>query len=88
MRVTKETTISEILQADPAAAETLARHGFHCLGCPMSMSESLERGAEAHGLGPEQVEELLKELNKHSGTGGKAAGGGKGKPAKAAEARH
>ena len=40
--------------------------GMHCIGCPMAMEESLEQGAEAHGL---DVDELVEKINKKLGEG-------------------
>ena len=60
MKITKDMTISEILAKKPEAGEILAKHGFHCVGCPMSQMETLEIGAKAHGV---DVKKLLKELN-------------------------
>ncbi|MAH43150.1 disulfide oxidoreductase [archaeon] len=60
-KITKDTTISEVLMKNPKAGEILAAHGFHCVGCPMSQMETLEIGAKAHGV---KVEDLIKELNK------------------------
>ena len=59
-KITKTTTFSELLKEHPEAAEILLAKGMHCIGCPMAMMETLEQGAEAHGLNPEK---LVKELN-------------------------
>ena len=59
-KITKKTKFSEIVK-DKEAAEMLMEKGMHCFGCPMAMQETLEQGAEAHGL---DIEKILKELNK------------------------
>lgn len=63
-KITKETMMSEILEKKPEAAEILFESGMHCVGCPMSMSETLEQGCLAHGMNKKEVDELVKKLNK------------------------
>ncbi|MBT3397798.1 DUF1858 domain-containing protein [archaeon] len=60
-KIHKEMTFAELIHANPAAAEKLAERGMFCGGCPMAQLETIERGAEAHGV---DVDELLAELNK------------------------
>jgi len=59
-KITKKTKFSEIVK-DEGAARTLMEKGMHCCGCPMAMSETLEQGAEAHGL---DADALVREINK------------------------
>ena len=58
--IKKTMTFAEILEKNPEVAETLMNKGMHCIGCPMSVQETLEQGALAHGL---NVDELVKEIN-------------------------
>lgn len=46
----KDTTIGEVLKADPKLADILQGFGLHCFGCPMSQMETLGEAAEVHGL--------------------------------------
>lgn len=56
--------IGEVIEAYPELAEVLAEDfGFHCLGCFAAGMETLEQGAEVHGMGEEEVEEMIKTLN-------------------------
>jgi len=64
MKITKKTSMFEILQEKPKAAEILFEAGMHCIGCPMAMQESLEDGCLAHGMSKKEIEELVKRLNK------------------------
>ena len=57
--VNKKMSFSELLEKNPNIAGVLMEKGMHCVGCPMSMRESLEEGALAHGLNPD---ELVKEI--------------------------
>lgn len=58
--ITKNNTIGEIIQMNPAAAEILMRFGMGCIGCPSAQVETLEQASEVHGL---NLEELLAALN-------------------------
>ena len=60
MKITKDLTISQVLETNPDAAKVLMDNGMHCLGCFIASGETVEQAAEAHGL---KIDELLKELN-------------------------
>jgi len=64
MKITKKMSMFEILQEKPEAAEVLFDAGMHCVGCPMSQQESLEDGCRAHGFSDEEIEKLVRRLNK------------------------
>ena len=64
-KVTKNMTFNEILQKNPESVMVLLEKGMHCIGCGMAGFETLEQGALAHGLDPD---ELVKELNGNEGT--------------------
>ena len=64
-KLNKGMTFAEILKNDPKAAEALINEGMHCVGCPMSMYETLEQGAKAHGI---DSNKLIKKLNKKKWT--------------------
>ena len=62
-KITKETTIGEIVEKSPQAVETLMSFGVHCIGCHVSPFESLEMGFKGHGLDDATIEEAVKKLN-------------------------
>lgn len=62
--VTKEMTMGEIIEKYPYAADVMASYGLHCTGCHVNLFESLENGARGHGMPEEQINELLKAVNK------------------------
>ena len=64
--ITRKTTILEATK-NKKAVEVLTKHGFHCVGCPFSLMESIEQGAKAHGMNDKQVDEMLKEINNKKG---------------------
>ncbi|MCK4777540.1 MAG: DUF1858 domain-containing protein [Actinomycetia bacterium] len=59
MEITKDITISKLLEVKPKAAEVLMQHGMHCLGCLIAAGESIEQAASAHGV---DIDKLLKEI--------------------------
>ena len=60
-RIRKTMSFAEIFEIDRELAIPLMESGMHCVGCPMSMHETLEEGAIAHGL---DADKLVKKLNK------------------------
>ncbi len=62
-KITKDTTIGEIVEKYPETIETLMSFGVHCIGCHVSPFESLEMGFKSHGLGDATIEEAVKKLN-------------------------
>lgn len=54
----------EILEINPGATEILAESGLACLGCAMAHAETLEQGLLAHGFEPNEINEVMKKLNK------------------------
>ncbi len=58
--ITKDMSFTEIIEKHPESVKILVGKGMHCIGCPMAQMESLEDGANAHGINPDK---LVKELN-------------------------
>ena len=58
-RITKNTTIGELLQVEPDIANVLTNIGMHCIGCPSSQMETIEEAAEVHGL---DADDLLEDI--------------------------
>jgi len=63
MKITKKTTLNKILMKNEKAAKTLFESGLTCVGCPMAMQETIERGCKAHGMSNKKIGELIKKLN-------------------------
>ncbi|ADK16590.1 MULTISPECIES: DUF1858 domain-containing protein [Clostridium] len=59
-KISKDTTIGEIVKMKPAYAETLMNFGMGCIGCPASLAETVEEAAAVHGI---DVNSLVKALN-------------------------
>ena len=60
MKVTKDSVIGEILDADAETARFFFEIGMHCLGCPMSRGESIADAYAVHGT---DADELVKKIN-------------------------
>lgn len=58
--IDKYTTIGEILEIKPNAADILNEFGMGCLGCPSATMETLEQACYVHGL---DLEEVMNKLN-------------------------
>ncbi|HET7813474.1 MAG TPA: DUF1858 domain-containing protein, partial [Candidatus Baltobacteraceae bacterium] len=48
--ITPQTNIRELVAALPIAADVLERFGLQCAGCGVNKYETIEQGANAHGL--------------------------------------
>jgi len=62
-KITKDTTIGDIVEKYPQVVDTLTSFGVHCVGCHVSPFESLEMGFKGHGLDDAKIEEAVKKLN-------------------------
>ena len=60
-KITKQMKIEEVIRKHPQTIEVFAKYDFHCLGCAAASFETIEQGARAHGITPE---ELIEDLNK------------------------
>ncbi len=58
-RLTKDTTLGELLANCPEAAQILAEMGMHCPTCPSARHETLEQACEVHDY---DVDDLLEDL--------------------------
>ncbi|MBK5277024.1 MAG: DUF1858 domain-containing protein [Desulfuromonadales bacterium] len=58
--ITKDMTFFEVMRTYPEAVKVLQKHHLGCVGCMGAQNESLEQGANAHGL---DIDVLLKDLN-------------------------
>lgn len=59
-KINKDMTFFELMRMYPASVEVLRKYNLGCVGCMGAQNESLEQGANAHGI---DVNELLKDLN-------------------------
>ena len=59
-KVTKKTTVGEIVNKYANGKNILLGFGLHCFGCPMSQMETVEEAAMVHGV---DVNFMIKKLN-------------------------
>lgn len=50
MVLSKNSTILEVLQGNPQAADIFGRFGMGCIGCAIGRGETVEQAAAAHGI--------------------------------------
>jgi len=63
-KITKDMTFGELIKKYPAAGPILGNYGLHCIGCHLSVHETIEQGMRAHGMNDGEIEKLVLELNK------------------------
>lgn len=59
-KINKNMTFFEVMRMYPASVEVLRTYNLGCVGCMGAQNESLEQGANAHGI---DVDQLVKDLN-------------------------
>ena len=63
IEITKDILIGELVENYPELAKVLVEdYGFHCIGCMAAGMETLEEGAQVHGLGEKEIKEMVKNL--------------------------
>lgn len=64
-KITKSTTIGEVLELCPNAETILQGFGMHCVHCPMSQMESLEDAGAVHDADIDlMVKKLTEDMQK------------------------
>lgn len=62
--ISKDTLVSDIMETYPEVAEFLMdEYGLHCIGCFMAEFDTLEEGAEIHGIIGADFQEMLNSVN-------------------------
>ena len=62
--VKKTDLIGDIVFKYPEVIPVLGQAGLHCIGCHVSVSESLEDGCLVHGLNKKEIDQLVIDANK------------------------
>lgn len=60
-KISKDTRISDIIKICPSAPDVFLKHGMGCFACMASSAETLEEGAQMHGI---DVQVMIDDLNK------------------------
>ena len=61
--ITRQTNILDLVHEYPEAVPVLIEAGLHCIGCQLSMFDTVEQGCALHGMDGETVDRLVKEMN-------------------------
>jgi len=66
IKIDKDMLIVEIQERYPLAVDFLvSEYDFHCIGCIMAGFETLEQGAEAHGIVGKDFELMVSRLEEY-----------------------
>jgi hybrid cluster-associated redox disulfide protein len=63
MKITRKTDLHELLMYKPELSGLLLQSGMGCVGCPMSLGETLEDGCKVHGMNDKEIDKLIELLN-------------------------
>ena len=61
--ITKFDRLNVIVEECPRAGELLAEYGLHCVNCFANEYDTIEMGAQVHGMSEEEVDEMVEEIN-------------------------
>ena len=61
-KVTKDSIIGQVLDANRDVAPFFFEMGMHCLGCPSARGETLEQACAVHGV---DADALVEKINAH-----------------------
>lgn len=61
--LTKYDLLGTVTEESPRAAELLAEYGLHCISCFANQLDTLEMGAQVHGMTLEEMEDMIMEIN-------------------------
>ena len=60
-KIKKDMTIEEAVRQYPETIPVFLNYGLHCIGCHVANWETIEQGAQTHGI--TNFDELLRDLN-------------------------
>ncbi len=61
--VTRYDSFRIILEECPRVGELLAEYGLHCANCFMNEADTIETGAQLHGMSEASMLEMIDEIN-------------------------
>jgi hybrid cluster-associated redox disulfide protein len=61
--INKNMTFEQLFEKKPEAMNILFDSGLHCIGCHMSVYETIEQGCSAHGMSKKETDEIIKKIN-------------------------
>ncbi len=64
IEITKDILIGDLVDRYPELGSVLMdEYGFHCIGCMASGMETLEQGAQVHGMDQKEIKKMVDDLN-------------------------
>lgn len=64
-KILKESVIADVIEKYPEVIEIMSvDYGLGCVGCMAASGETIEEGAEVHGLTKADIEKMISEMNK------------------------
>jgi hybrid cluster-associated redox disulfide protein len=61
--IKKDSPISEITEKSPQAIELLTEYGLSCATCFLNQFDTVEAGAQLHGMTKDEIEKMVTEIN-------------------------
>jgi len=61
--IKRDMTIGDVVKQYPAAAEVFMEYGLHCVGCHVSYWETIEQGAQGHGMSDDEIDMMVRDAN-------------------------
>ncbi len=62
-KITRQTIIADAVKINPMAPQIMFSYGLHCIGCHVSLWETIEQGCMGHGMDSKQIDKMVEELN-------------------------
>lgn len=61
--LTAQSNLFTVSQESPRAAQLLSEYGLHCISCFFSEFDTLENGAQLHGMSEDEMNSMISEIN-------------------------
>ena len=61
--ITKDDLIMDIIDKWPETAQAFMQLGMHCIYCEAASGESLEQALQGHGFEPQEIDDIVEQLN-------------------------
>ncbi len=61
--ITRYDAFSVITEECPRAVELFSEYGLHCSNCFMNEYDTVETGAQMHGMNEDEMHDMLNEIN-------------------------
>jgi hybrid cluster-associated redox disulfide protein len=63
--INKEILIGDLVEKYPQLGQILMEeYGFHCIGCMAAGMETLEQGAQVHGMSQNEITKMVEDLKR------------------------